>query len=69
MIIVQFGAIISVVLYFWGDIHPFVKDREVLIERVTLWGKIVVGVIPAGVIGFLADDYITEYVYGKYKNC
>ncbi len=36
LVIVQFGSIISVLLYFWGDIHPFVKDREVLIERVKL---------------------------------
>ena len=67
LVIVQFGSIISVLLYFWGDIHPFVKDREVLIERVTLWSKIVVGVIPAGVIGFLADDYITEMFMGNTK--
>ena len=67
LVIVQFGSIISVLLYFWGDIHPFVKNREVLIERVTLWSKIVVGVIPAGVIGFLADDYITEMFMGNTK--
>ena len=67
LVIVQFGSIISVLLYFWGDIHPFVKDRKVLIERVTLWSKIVVGVIPAGVIGFLADDYITEMFMGNTK--
>ena len=66
-VIVQFGTIISVLLYFWGDIHPFVKNKEVLIERVTLWSKILVGVIPAGVIGFLADDYITEMFMGNTK--
>lgn len=67
LVIVQFGSIISVLLYFWGDIHPFVKNKEVLIERVTLWSKILVGVIPAGVIGFLADDYITEMFMGNTK--
>ena len=67
LVIVQFGSTISVLLYFWGDIHPFTKDRDVLIERVTLWSKIVVGVIPAAVIGFLADDYITEMFMGNTK--
>lgn len=67
LVIVQFGSIISVVLYFWGDIHPFTKNKDVLIERVTLWSKILVGVIPAGVIGFLADDYITEMFMGNTK--
>lgn len=67
LVIVQFGSIISVLLYFWKDIHPFTKDKDVLVERVTLWSKIVVGVIPAGVIGFLADDYITEMFMGSSK--
>lgn len=67
LVIVQFGSIISVILYFFKDLHPFVKDREVFVERISLWSKIVVGVIPAGVIGFLADDYITEMFMGSTK--
>ncbi|MGB0405507.1 MAG: undecaprenyl-diphosphate phosphatase, partial [Fusobacterium sp.] len=61
----QFGAIISVVLYFWKDIHPFVKSKKVFKERMSLWSKIIVGVLPAGVIGLLADDYITEFFLGN----
>lgn len=67
LVIVQFGSIISVLLYFFNDIHPFTKDKEVFVERITLWSKILVGVIPAGVIGFLADDYITEMFMGNTK--
>lgn len=63
LVIVQFGSILSVLVYFWKDINPLVRDKEVVVEKLTLWSKILVGIIPAGVIGFLVDDYISEYFY------
>lgn len=60
LIVVQFGAILAVVICFWKDINPFIKDKNIFKERMSLWSKIIVGVIPAGVIGILADDYISK---------
>lgn len=65
MIIVQLGAIIAVVIYFWKDLTPFVKDKKILISRVRLWTKVVIGVLPAAVIGLMLDDYISEYFMGN----
>lgn len=65
LIIVQLGAILSVVLYFWKDIHPFVKNKEIFTDRLKLWSKIIVGVLPAAVLGLLFDDYITEFFLGN----
>ncbi|MGL5000754.1 MAG: undecaprenyl-diphosphate phosphatase [Cetobacterium sp.] len=61
LVIIQFGAILSVVAYFWKDLTPFVKTKDEFKERMSLWSKIVVGVLPAGIIGLLADDYISEF--------
>ncbi|MGL4645629.1 MAG: undecaprenyl-diphosphate phosphatase, partial [Cetobacterium sp.] len=61
LVIIQFGAILSVVAYFWKDLTPFVKTKEEFKEKFSLWTKIIVGVLPAGVIGLLADDYISEF--------
>ncbi|MEG0390706.1 MAG: undecaprenyl-diphosphate phosphatase [Cetobacterium sp.] len=61
LVIIQFGAILSVVAYFWNDLTPFVKTKEEFKEKFSLWTKIIVGVLPAGVIGLLADDYISEF--------
>lgn len=61
LVIIQFGAILSVVLYFWKDLTPFTKSKEEFSKKMQLWSKIIVGVLPAGVIGLLADDYISEY--------
>lgn len=61
LVIIQFGAILSVVLYFWRDLTPFVKTKEEFKEKFSLWSKIIVGVLPAAIIGLLADDYIEEF--------
>lgn len=61
LVIIQFGAILSVVAYFWKELTPFVKTKEEFKEKISLWSKIIVGVLPAGIIGLLADDYISTF--------
>lgn len=64
LFIIQFGAIIAAVIYFWKDLHPFLKDREEFKDRMTLWSKIIVGVIPAGIFGILLDKKIESILGG-----
>ncbi len=64
LVVVQLPSILAVVAFFWNDINPFVKDKEVFKERVTLWSKIVVGVLPAAVLGLMLDDIISGYLSG-----
>ncbi|MBS9775945.1 MAG: undecaprenyl-diphosphate phosphatase [Fusobacterium sp.] len=61
LIIVQLGAILAVVIYFWNDVSPFVKTKKEFIKRFRLWMKVLVGVIPAMILGLLFDDYIDKY--------
>ncbi|WP_410207869.1 undecaprenyl-diphosphate phosphatase [Fusobacterium sp.] len=65
MIIVQLGAIFAVVLYFWDKLTPFVKTQKEFVLRMRLWVKVIIGVLPAVVIGLLLDDYISEYFMGN----
>ncbi len=65
LIIVQLGAILAVVIYFWDKLTPFVKTKKDFILRMRLWVKVIVGVLPAVVIGLLLDDYISEYFMGN----
>lgn len=61
-IIIQLGAILSVVVYFWHRINPFSsrKTDEEKNQTWDLWRKTLVGVIPAllvgGTIGKLVED-------------
>ena len=61
LIVIQLGAILSVVVYFWKDISPFVRTKKEFVLRFRLWLKIIVGVLPAMVIGLLLDDIIEKY--------
>lgn len=61
LIIVQLGAILAVVIYFWSDVSPFVKTKKEFLKRFSLWMKVLVGVIPAMILGLLFDDFIDKY--------
>ena len=59
-IIIQLGAILSVVVYYWKRIFPFSKgnSKEKMMEIIQMWIKIVIAVLPAIVLGLLLDDII-----------
>ncbi len=61
-IIIQLGAILSVVVYYWKRIFPFSKgnSKEKMMEIIQMWIKIVIAVLPAIVLGLLLDDIIEE---------
>ncbi len=62
-IVIQVGAILAVVIYFWKDIIP--KNFNILKspEHLDLWKKVLVAVIPALVIGALAADFIEAKLF------
>lgn len=62
-VVIQFGAILAVIIYFWNKIFPNFKDRRQSNRVYRLWGKVVVGFIPAMILGFLFDDYIEEHFF------
>lgn len=71
LVVIQLGAILAVIGTFWKTIWPFalgdsnLGEPKVLVskKRVDLWLKIIVAMIPAGIIGILFDDLIDEYLY------
>lgn len=61
LIIVQLGAILAVIVFFWKKVNPFVKSKEEFKKRFQLWSKVIVGVFPAAIIGLIFDDYIEQH--------
>jgi len=57
-VIIQLGAIISVVVFFWKDLWPFAGTPKHKRDTWQLWFKVIVAVIPAIVLGLLFDDTI-----------
>ena len=92
-IVIQFGAILAVVVYFRKEIFPsclikadpawdggsdiggsdkdegdggsvvFSKDNPEIRRVVSLWKKIIIGFLPAAVIGVMIDEILEKYLF------
>ena len=64
-IIIQLGAILSVVVYYWNKIWPFSSkiSSQKRKEITLMWIKIIAAVLPAVVLGLLFDDVIDEHLF------
>ncbi len=62
-IVIQTGAILSVVVYFFWDLIPKSTKKEDIRDFFSLWLKVAVGVFPAAVIGLSFEDQIDEYLF------
>lgn len=65
LVVIQLGAIMAIPVVFWKKLFPFSKDKTAEEKRKvwSLWFKVIVGVIPAGVLGILLDDFFNEHFY------
>ena len=65
LFVIQLGAILAVPIYFWNTINPFSRRKNKAEAKNTwiMWSKVVVGVIPAAVLGLLLDDFFEEHFY------
>mgnify|MGYP001852628524 FL=1 len=73
-VVIQLGAILAVVLIYFKKIWPFTKNKDKAIKKtgflsyfdkniMNLWGKILVGCIPAAIIGLLFDEVFEALFY------
>ena len=65
-VVIQLGAILAVVVMFFGKLNPFSKKKSVPEKKGTwvLWGKVCIASIPAAAIGIVIDKLI-EKATGK----
>lgn len=68
LVVIQLGAILSVVVLYFHDLNPFSPSKGAEGRRATwtLWGKIILGCIPAAVIGLPLNDFMDEHFYNGY---
>ncbi len=65
LVVIQLGAILAVVLLYFHKLNPFSpsKSKREKRETVKIWYKVIVGIIPAAVLGFFFDDWLNEHLY------
>ncbi len=70
-VVIQLGAILSIVILFFTKIWPIKSKEEkndkkkIFIDKdiLKLWGKILIACIPAAIIGIPFDDFFEEHFY------
>ncbi len=64
-VVIQLGAIMAVVVLYFNKLNPF-SPKKLPIEKKqiwSLWFKVLIASIPAGILGFLFDDILDELFY------
>ena len=63
-VVIQLGAILAVIGLYFRKLNPFstVKSPGERRQTWSIWGKIVVGTIPAGIVGLLLNDWAEAHL-------
>lgn len=64
-VVIQLGAILAVVLLYFHKLNPFApsKSKDEKVATWDIWFKVLVGCVPAGVLGILFDDWFDAHFY------
>ena len=75
-VVIQFGAILAVVVIFWSKLWPFRINRDAcgsgvsgLVDRYCrkdvwdMWFHVLVAIVPSAFIGLPLDDWMTEQLH------
>lgn len=68
LVVIQIGAICAVIVLFFHKLNPFSSKKSASERKGTwrLWGMVVVGCIPAAIIGLAFDDFFNEHFYNAW---
>ena len=64
-VVIQLGAIMAVVLLYFNKLNPLAPSKTLKQKKDTMdiWFKVIVGVLPAGILGVLFDDWFDAHFY------
>ena len=64
-VVIQLGAILAVIVIFFRKLNPFDPGKNEVQKRRTweLWFKVIVAILPSGVVGILLDDWMDAHLH------
>ena len=64
-VVIQLGAILAVCVVFFKRLNPFCRchSPQQKSDIWDIWVKVIIGCIPAGIIGLLLNDFFDEHFY------
>lgn len=67
LVVIQLGAILAVLILYFSKLNPF-SSKKTKMQKVRtwrLWGMVLIGTIPAAIVGILLDDWVNQHFYNK----
>ena len=67
-VVIQFGSILAVIVIYFHKLNPFSnrKTEKQKMMTVQLWVKVIIGFLPAAVVGLLFNDLIEAHLNNSY---
>ena len=64
-VVIQLGAILAVIVLFFHKLNPFAPSKSAGEKKQTwqLWFKVIVAIIPSGLVGVLFDDWMDTHLH------
>ena len=64
-VVIQLGAILAVVVLFFHKLNPIAPSKSGAEKKQTweLWFKVIVAILPSGILGVLFDDWMDEHLH------
>ena len=68
LVVIQIGSIMAVVVTFWHKLNPVSRTKDEAERRKTwhMWGMVIIGSVPAAVLGLALDDWVHDHFYNAY---
>ena len=62
-VVIQLGAILAIVVLFWKTLWPWAVPAAERQRTWRLWLRVIVGIIPAFILGYALDSVITKHLF------
>lgn len=64
-VVIQLGAILAVIVLFFYKLNPFASRKSEAEKKQTwsLWFKVIVAILPSGIVGVLLDDWMDAHLH------
>lgn len=64
-VVIQLGAIMAVIVIYFHRLNPFSPTKTQKQKMLTwqTWIKVLIGCVPAGIVGFLFNDWIDKHLF------
>lgn len=65
LVVIQLGAVLAVVVIYFHKLNPFSSRKTAKEKSATwqIWFKVIVGCLPAAIIGLPLNDWLDEHFY------